>query len=188
LKGDKDVDSFGERLRRLRETKGLSVRQLAEMAEISPGFLSQIERSLAQPSIGTLRKIMDVLETSFANVLDDAPLYDTFLKKAQRKRLVHEENGHSIMITESLTPNPSLIMEPQLIVLKPKAATSPQEKRHRGEEFVYILSGNLTCQVQGKTFVLEEGDSLHIDSMTPHRYCNETDQGVELLLVNAVSR
>lgn len=132
---------IGAKIKRLRMMYGLTQQELADRVELTKGFISQLERDVASPSIATLCDILECLGTNlkefFSDERDERIVFsaeDTFEKQ-------DEKSGVSIrwLVPQSQKNR----MEPILLTLQPGAQTDLHDP-HEGEEFGYVLSGTLT--------------------------------------------
>ena len=149
---------IGLKLKELRMAKGLTQEELANRAELSKGFISQLERDLTSPSIATLVDILQCLGTNlkdfFWDVSDDQVVFhdsDYFEKE-------DTELKNKI---EWIIPNAQKnMMEPIRLTLEPGGSTYP-DIPHEGEEFGYVLSGSVTIHLGQKIFKAKKGESFY---------------------------
>ncbi len=183
---------LGQAIRNVREQRGLSLRELARRVNVSPSFVSQIELGKANPSVGTLYSLVAVLGTTLDDLIgeqpatsgpelvaaagvDDAapgtwPRVDVPVQRATgRKRL--EMSG---VIWERLTHDHDPYVDFLHVEYAPGSSSCAPDQlmRHGGREYGYLLHGRLDVQVGFETYSLGPGDSIHFDSMTPHRLSN----------------
>jgi len=161
------------RLRARRKELGLTLKDVAERCELSFSFISQIERGMTMPSITTLFLLAKALDTSVGQILNNpGPVGGMETRRRTRQPFNLGPNSASYERISAKFPgnmiNGSLITEP------PGRRTEPMS--HDGEELIFILKGELTVEVEGEVFVLEEGDSLHFDSKRSHITANHTAQ------------
>lgn len=171
---------LGERLRKIRTDRGLSINRLAEASGLTPSFISQVERSQTSPSIASLREICRVLEI---------PVFTLFLEDGEDRIVVRREERKQIKYPESsvtfelLTPDLSRKMEIVMATLKPGQSSSNTPTSHLGEEGVVVLSGETRAHIAGERYDLGEGDCIYYDSGLPHTFENIADRDVVLLFV-----
>ena len=129
---------IGSRLKELRILKGLTQEELADRAELSKGFISQVERNLTSPSIATLMDILQCLGTSVSEFFSEtAEDQVVFGQQDYFKKL----DGELLNEIQWIIPNAQKNrMEPILLTLKAGGSTCP-DNPHEGEEFGYVLSG-----------------------------------------------
>ena len=138
---------IGSKIKELRVLKGLTQEELADRAELSKGFISQLERDLTSPSIATLVDILQCLGTDLKTFFDDTEDDRVVFKKEDYFEKTDTEL-HNII--EWIIPNAQKnIMEPIRLTLEPGGSTYP-DNPHEGEEFGYVLSGSISIIVGNK--------------------------------------
>ena len=175
------VRSVGDVVRTMRARSGLTLRQVAEQTGLSPSYVSSIERSLAHPSIATLSKLAACFDTNVLSLMSDAyrPRGDPLVRATDR-RILDSEGG--VTIEDMSTEGNNL--EPLLITIQPGAG-SDGPLSHEGEEFLFVLSGEMTLRLDGtKDFVLSPGDSMAFASPRPHQFGNDGTEPVAVLWIN----
>jgi transcriptional regulator with XRE-family HTH domain len=163
---------LGARVRAEREAAGESVRGLARRLGVSPSLLSQIERGLAQPSVGTLWAIVTELGLSldalFAGEADDAER-PPLVQRAERRTAIELDGG---IRWERLTPAPDADADFAFVTYAPGGDSRADDPpaTHRGKEYGYVVSGRLAIEVGDAELELGPGDSIVFGSETPHRF------------------
>jgi len=170
--------ALGARLRRLRTQRGLSLAEVAAAVEISIGFLSALERSQMSASVGTLRRLARYYRTNILDFFDATDSNTRLVRPAQRKIL---EAGPGVRMELLAWGNKAL--EPHLFRIAPKAG-SGESYAHEGEEFLFVLRGELKIALAGEEYHLKRGDSFCFESTTPHRWKNPGRSETWLLWVN----
>jgi transcriptional regulator with XRE-family HTH domain len=165
---------IGEKIKKLRESKGISLQEAAEKSGFSSALLSQIENHLVSPPLGTLIKIskaLDVEMSYFFKDVREAPY--TIVRANERKPMsrVASKTGVKYGYSyESLAfDKKGRHMEPFLVTLEPATVKDRHSYSHEGEEFIFVLEGRMEVQLGEHTDVLEPGDSIYYDSIIPHR-------------------
>ena len=173
--------NIGERIRELREQKGLSLRKLAEMAKVSASLISQIETGRVDPSLSTLRKVALTLDVPLFLLVMEEPWEGTRLvKKKERRQVVFPNSGLDYEIIHSDLQKKMGI---HIGTLKKGGETSDEPLVHEGEECLIILDGRMKVQIGEEVIRLEPGDSLYFDSSIPHKLSNEDDQDCKFYLI-----
>lgn len=175
---DANAGVIGAQLRQLRSRRGLSLAQVAEAVGISVGFLSALERSQMSGSVGTLRKLARFYKTNILDFYEANGASGRHVRPAERKVL---EAGEGVRM--ELLAWGNTVMEPHLFRIAPEAG-SGESYTHEGEEFIYVLSGDLEITVDGEEYRLKTGDSFYFESATPHRWRNPGRKETLLLWVN----
>jgi transcriptional regulator with XRE-family HTH domain len=181
-----DYPQIGEQLRARRHELGLSLRVLADRLRVSPSLISQIERGRANPSVSTLYALVAELDVSLDELLfndrrpsarpDDAAAPPTVgpIQRANQRKRIRLASG---VLWERLTTVSEPGVEFLYVIYEVGGASSPEDayQRHSGHEWGYVLSGELRVTIGFREFVLEPGDSVSLDSTTPHRLANAGD-------------
>lgn len=169
-------DATGNQIRTTRTARGISVRELARRAGISPSLVSQVERGLTEPSISSLRRIAEALDVSIFSLLEETDgraddnrrrsVDSRIVRTGQRRRV---SLPHSGLRYELLSPDVPLRMEAWIAMLEPGASTGDTKRGHPGEEFMHVLSGGAELEYGDEAVTLRESDSVHVDGSIPHR-------------------
>lgn len=175
---DGTVGAIGARLRQLRLKKGASLEAVATSAGISIGFLSALERSHMSASVGTLRKLARYYKTNILNFYDTAEPGTHLVRPTARKVL---EAGPGVRM--ELLAWGNKVMEPHLFRIAPGAG-SGESYTHVGEEFLFVLKGQLQMFLRGEEYRLRSGDSFYFESAVPHKWANPGRNETLLLWVN----
>ena len=170
--------AIGVRLRQLRVRRQLSLAQVAKTVGISVGFLSALERSHMSASVSTLRKLARFYKTNILGFFDPAEANIRLVSPDKRKVL---EAGPGVRM--ELLAWGNTVMEPHLFRIAPQSG-SGESYTHEGEEFLYILRGELQISLEGEDYCLQPGDSFYFESATPHRWKNPGRGETWVLWVN----
>ena len=159
---------IGARLREVRRARGLSLALLAQRSGLTKGFLSEVERDLTSPSVGSLLRVCAALDLSIGELF--AAGQGPIVRAADRAPIAF--GGHGVDEFQ-LTP----AGEPRLLVLQSDIAPgggSGDEPYGLGAdaEFVHVLAGMLDVVVEGTRFRLAEGVSRTFDAAIPHTWAN----------------
>ncbi|QGP92571.1 HTH-type transcriptional regulator PuuR [Neomoorella glycerini] len=168
---------IGATIRAQRLAKGLSVRELARLTGLSPSAISQIETGKSVPNVLTLKAIAEALDISVISFLfDELDSRISLVKPDERRRLIRNSTPTGDLIEEFLTQGRNFQMEPAIIIVPP-GANSGKPISHPGEEFIYVLEGQLKYTLEGiKEYELEEGDSLYYPCTIPHSWFNPAEE------------
>jgi len=169
----------GQRFRRLRAQRRLSLAQVARATGVSVSFLSALERGQMHSSVATLRRIARFYKTSIMS------LFDT---KGETRRLIRPEHRKILEaspgVRMELLAWGNTAMEPHLFRIKP-GGSSGESYSHEGEEFLHVLRGEFEIWLnEQEHYVLKAGDSLYFQSSTPHRWKNSGRSESWILWVN----
>ena len=170
--------AIGVHLRQLRLRRSLSLAQVARRVGISVGFLSALERSHMSASVSTLRKLARFYKTNILDFFDAAESNSRLVPSGKRKVL---EAGPGVRM--ELLAWGNTVMEPHLFRVAPGAG-SGDSYTHEGEEFLYVLRGELMITLEKDEFRLKAGDSFYFESTTPHHWKNPARAETWVLWVN----
>ena len=149
---------IGLKLKELRILKGLTQEELADRAELSKGFISQLERNLTSPSIATLMDILQCLGTTLGEFFNESPEEQIVYGKADYFEKQDQELKNEI---KWIIPNAQKnVMEPIMLTLEPGGETYP-DNPHEGEEFGYILQGTVSIHLGNKIYKAKKGESFY---------------------------
>jgi transcriptional regulator with XRE-family HTH domain len=175
---------IGHDVKGLRKARSMTLSALASASGLSQGYLSQIERGLASPSVKALYSISRALGVTiswfFPAAGDDHEILRDFVVRADQRRILQFASG----ITDELL-SPNLDRQIELICCKfpPGAYSGDSSYSHTGEEAGVVLSGELELWVNEKHVVLGPGDSFAFASDIPHRYGNAGDRETVVIWV-----
>jgi transcriptional regulator with XRE-family HTH domain len=172
--------SVGNKLRMLREERGISQRELAQLSGISTNAISLIERNENSPSVSTLQSLAGALNVKMSYFFDDyAPSQVLHVKANHRPKI----SSKGVQI-EGLDGKLSYQeMEPFVVSLEPKSGSGERQVVHTGHELVYCLSGKVEYLIDGQIYSMEPGDMLLFEAHLPHLWRNVTDEAATVLLI-----
>lgn len=167
----------GSRIRKIRRRQGRTLEEIARRSGFTRSLLSKIENEKTTPPVSTLMKIADALGVNFSALLDEQKNTATVYTSAKdaRARKIETDKGYDFFTFASDRPDKS--MQPFLFVAE-KGKVVPHTLSHRGEEFIYVVSGRVRYRVGNVTYTLGTGDSLYFDSEEDHELIPETKKAV----------
>lgn len=172
--------NIGGKIKELRIMKGLTQEELADRAELSKGFISQLERDLTSPSIATLIDILTCLGTDLKEFFSDSADNQVVFKKADYFEKEDKELQNNI---KWIIPNAQKnIMEPIMLTLSEAGSTYP-DNPHEGEEFGYVLSGSVEIHIGNKVYKAKKGEAFYFEPKYKHYITSK--QGAKLLWVSS---
>ena len=180
--------SLGAKIRQHRKARDLTLTELAELCDISPSFLSQIERDQANPSIATLHTITAAFELTLATFFEEPNQGDNHrlpagtsakvVRADQRKILIYPGSG---IRNELLSPDLKRDIQMMRVVIPPGADTGDVPLSHEGEECGFVLQGQIEIWVGEEHYILGPGDTIYQTSTIPHRSRNIGDTDAIIL-------
>lgn len=171
----------GLQLRALRQKRGLSLRTLAELCDLSPNTISLIERGDSSPSVSTLHRLATALDVHITAFFEERvePVHAVLTRATERRR-----SGNAYVLLESLgTGLEEKSIEPFLVTMEPGADSGQQPIVHTGQEMVYCLQGEVEYEVAAQPYRLAVGDTLLFEAHLPHRWRNPGGSPATFLLV-----
>ncbi|MDI9484999.1 MAG: cupin domain-containing protein [Bacillota bacterium] len=173
---------IGEKIKLLRMQNNLTQEELADRAELTKGFISQVERELTSPSIATL---VDILESLGTNLQDffaqEVPEKVVFTKEDVAVKSDPELKNEIGWLVPNAQKN---AMEPILVHIEPQGQT-PLDDPHEGEEFGYVLKGQVYLHLGAKKLRVRSGESFYFSARETHYLSNSTKRPASVLWVSA---
>lgn len=171
---------LGDKIKQLRLQCDLTQEELADRCELSKGYISQLENDLTSPSIATLIDILSALGTS---------LKDFFQDEEERKIVFNEsdfiEKQTDNYVFNWLVPNAQKnMMEPMLITLLANGSTE-EDVPHEGEEFGYVLDGEIIVHLGKKKYKVKKGESFYFVADKSHYIINVKDKTAKFLWISS---
>ena len=173
-------ESLPALIKEKRKQLGMTLQELADKADLSPGFLSQAERGQTTPSLVSILKLVDALEVDISYFVTP-PEPDSLLRRADEAVRIEVDSPFSYYRVDGEVRNKKMTVI--LVEAPPHATTAPVTRGEQGEEFIYVLSGELHIQIDDKVFDLRAGDSVHLDAQSQRAISNITDSTYRCLWI-----
>ena len=173
------VSGFGEKIAKLREAQGWSLETLAEATGQTPDFVEQVESGEMSPPVSFLVRL--------AGALDIDP--GTFLHKEEQAAITDQRVQAFVKRTRSysyqtLTPGAEKShLRAFMVTIESHHAHKPVEYRHEGEEFIYVMAGDLELTLGGKIHVLKKEECIHFNSDIPHKLKSLSNEPTRCLVM-----
>lgn len=171
--------NLGEKIKEYRAMKGMTLRELAERANLSPSMMSQIEKQSVNPSVNALRNISTAL---------NVPIFKFFQEDQDKNGLIVRKGEYMTIGLvgcevqyKLLTSDTKGLLESCLMDIPAGKASSDVPRSHEGEEVAYVISGETDIELDGDTYHLCEGDAIKIPSTAPHRWINRSKKDVRII-------
>ena len=174
-------------IRKLREEKGFTLDALAKAARVTKGFLSQVENFRAMPSLPLLYKIAEALEVEPAILFSVSTKSPSFIFTRKGKGVaIEREHPESGFVYKALAKGKNTkTMEPFLLEIPARATR--KSVCTNGDEFIYILEGNIDFHLGRDIFHMKTGDSLYFEGEIPHFPENVTDKRAIMLVLYSIT-
>jgi transcriptional regulator with XRE-family HTH domain len=178
----------GEKIKELREKKGFSLKEMADLTGFSTALLSQMENHLVSPSLGTIIKLAGALGVRVGDFLGESqgePF--SIVRRDERKKVSRFASKDGVKYGYSYESlgydKKDRHMEPFIVTLEPATVKPSKTSVHEGEEFIFVLEGEMEVILGNHRDVLYPGDSIYYDSTIPHRVQCHQDKITKILAV-----
>ena len=180
------VEDVGQRIRKIREEKGLGLEELSRLTGFDVQFLSSLEKNEAQPQLGTVIKLSKALDSAFGRLVSGVgdKLYSITRKNERRivSRSTSKTSQKQVYTYKSLAPEvKGRHMEALIVQLEEDP--DKEVSVHEGEEFIFVLDGIVVLEIGDDRFELEPGDSVYYLSTTPHHIAAKMDKATILAVL-----
>lgn len=181
--------TVGKKIRAIRESKQMEMEILAERAQLSVEQVKAIEDDGPLPGLAPLIKIARVLGVRLGTFLDDQQSIGAVVCRHEDERESvrfsnHGSGGHENMIYHSLSEGKdNRHLEPFVIEILPQQNLVYELSTHEGEEFIYVLEGEVEINYGKNNYLLQKGDSIYYDSIVKHHVHGYNGQTAKILAV-----
>jgi len=172
---------IGERIKNLRQLSNLTQEELAERANLTKGFISQIERDLTSISLDSLVPILDALDENISD----------FFKEASQEKIIYHIKDRVAIEKEKIQKFELLVpgstnrrLEPILLTLR-KGESTPKEKPHEGEELGFILRGRINLRFGREILKLKRGECFYLSAEKEHWLHNSGSKEAVILWISS---
>ncbi|WP_082666246.1 cupin domain-containing protein [Aureimonas sp. AU4] len=188
LTGETDRASakLGLKLRLSRQTKGLTLKELALRAGCSESLLSKIENGKASPSLPMLHRLVEVLDTNIGRMFEEVDGEEGIVFRAGHRPLIALDplrQGEGISLERVIPYSAGHLLQCNIHHIDAGGA-SAGPIRHAGEEVGYVIAGEIELTVGERAFQLSAGDSFVFQSERPHHYRNTGAERASIFWVN----
>ena len=155
---------LGILIRKCRQQRKLTLKDLCDKAGVSVGYLSQVENGNATPSLGTMAQIANALGLRLDYFVARPRPSDLVTYAERRAKFSLSASGVTYETLSAEFPGQEL----SSFIMHCPPGFESETFQHEGEELIYILSGTIEKYLDGEIFTLQQGDSMHFNGMTPH--------------------
>lgn len=170
--------TLGQKIKTFRQESNITIPQLADMTGLSRGFISQVENDKASVSLESLQKITSALKISVKNLLEDESFPPDVIRKNQRPRIKYGDEPEVALLSTPFGRQLQLMM----VELPPGYQAGSCAHSHEGEEWIFVLSGNVKVSQGDFLAILQEGDSIHWDGSHPHLCQNASNSPAKVIV------
>ncbi|OJV38675.1 MAG: hypothetical protein BGO29_04140 [Bacteroidales bacterium 36-12] len=178
------MDRIGSRIKRKREQVGLQLNELSKKVGISSSALSQIENAKASPTISTLKRIAENLDTTVGELIGENEIESLpIIKRKEIKLLTTNEFGVDVFSLSNHGLNK--IMDTFLLRFPEQSNSSGIFDKQSGQIFCYLTNGELIFELDNQTFNIDSGDSLYFNARRNFRFSNSSKFTAELICITS---
>jgi transcriptional regulator with XRE-family HTH domain len=172
---------IGERIKNLRQMSNLTQEELAARANLTKGFISQVERDLTSISLDSLVQILEAMDENISD----------FFRETSQEKMVYREKDRVPIEKERIQRFELLVpgatnrrLEPVLLTLKQGQATA-KEKPHEGEEFGFVLQGRVSLRFGREITKLKKGECFYFWAEKEHWLENTSSRNAVILWITS---
>lgn len=173
---------IGGLIRTRRRQQNMTLQSFGALSGVSVGYLSQVERDQATPSLGTLAMMSKALKVGVEYFIATPSPQSAYTRDGQRTQF--SVDGSLIVYEQLSTEFAGSELNSFLITMLPGYRS--EIFKHQGEEFIYILEGQISQKVDDTIIIMKTGDSIHFSGSRPHSWWNETDLPAKLICTGNV--
>jgi transcriptional regulator with XRE-family HTH domain len=167
----------GALIRARRRQLGMTLQEICDAAGISLGYLSQVERDQATPSLGTLAQIARSLDVGMDYFIATPSASDALTRESEREKF--SVDGSSVLYERIATDFAGNILSSFVLNIPPGYRS--ETVSHEGEEILYVLEGTIRQRLDDEDMLMTAGDSLHFRGNRPHAWWNDSGKPARLL-------
>lgn len=167
-----NVGNIGERIKKLRTAKGMTLKEMVEYTGLSIGYLSNLERNATSPTLGALANICDALDTNLVDLLSVRVQNHMIL---HRDEMRHQDFPQQLMTADRIEFDGSR-MGAQFVTIQPGEPGETTFWRHSYAEIGTVLRGSMTVMLDGAEYHLRPGDSIAVEAKRKHSLRNDGEE------------
>jgi len=181
--------NIGEKIKQIREFKKISLEELSEKTDLEIALIRKVEEERVVPSLAPLIKIARALGVRLGTFLDDSDLLGPVVVRADEHasgaRFVSQSSGtrEHLNFLSLASDKTGRHMEPFIVEIEPSQQSDYMLSSHEGEEFIYVLEGEVEINYGKDLFQLKKGDSIYLDSIVSHNVHAGNNQPAKILAV-----
>ncbi len=170
---------FGAVVRQLREARDWSVEEMAHKTGQTPDFIDQVESDQLSPPVAFIMRMAQTMKVDPGTFLSKEE--QTAIRDRRAQALQQRTRNYSYT---TLTPEAEEShLRAFMVTIEPHLAHKPVAYKHEGEEFIYVMAGDLEFTLGSKTRVLKPGESIHFNSDVPHKLKSISNEETRCLVV-----
>lgn len=183
------IKNVGEKITSIRIQKNITVDELAERCGFTTGMMAKVEENEAIPSLGHLIKVARALGVRLGTFLDDMDQLGPVVTRSgdEKKGISFSGKNNTTRLDLNFfamaSDKSGRHMEPFLVEINPSTGSDFAQSSHEGEEFIYVLKGNIEINYGKDVYLLSEGDSIYYDSVVDHQVHAANESTAKILAV-----
>ena len=175
-----ELTKLGIRLRRLRHQRNWTLEALAKQTGISEAYLSRLEGGERQPSLSILFTLAGAYNVAISSLFEPEQTAESCVIVRAANAVIQE--GQGLLYTPLSSGNRFTSLHPMRVTVTANRQ-GDHLYQHEGEEWLYVLTGQLQLTIEDEEYFLQPGDAAHFDGRTPHRLSSVGGSDVEIILV-----
>ncbi len=184
-----ELNRIGAKIQTIRQNKKITTEELAERCGFTTKMVDKLESGETIPSLGHLIKVARTLGVRLGTFLDDLENLGPVITRKGKSRVganfstTNNEAGSGLAFHPLAGDKLGRHFEPFLIDISPSQDSATHLSAHEGEEFIYVLNGEIEISYSKETFKLSEGDSIYYDSVVEHHVHSANGLPAKILAV-----
>ena len=172
---------IGHKIQEYRRIHNITIKEFAEITNLSAGLISQLERGMGNPSLSALKSIASALKISLSSLFEEEISNESLILRREDR---NPDQKH--ILYDVLTPSPlNSSVELLLMKLKQNSTTFGDFSTHVEEELAFVLEGEVSIVFENEEFLLREGDTIRILPNRGHKFRNDKDSDVKVLFIKS---
>ena len=176
---------IGHKIQEYRRIHNITIKEFAEITNLSAGLISQLERGMGNPSLSALKSIASALKISLSSLFEEEISNESLILRREDRNTIYNPDQKHILY-DVLTPSPlNSSVELLLMKLKQNSTTFGDFSTHVEEELAFVLEGEVSIVFENEEFLLREGDTIRILPNRGHKFRNDKDIDVKVLFIKS---
>ena len=176
---------IGHKIQEYRRIHNITIKEFAEITNLSAGLISQLERGMGNPSLSALKSIASALKISLASLFEEEVSNESLILRREDRNTIYNPDQKHILY-DVLTPSPlNSSVELLLMNLSANSITYGNFSTHVEEELAFVLEGEVSIIFENEEFLLREGDTIRILPNRGHKFRNDKDSDVKVLFIKS---
>ena len=173
---------IGHKIQEYRRIHNITIKEFAEITNLSAGLISQLERGMGNPSLSALKSIASALKISLSSLFEEEISNESLILRREDRNTPDQKH----ILYDVLTPSPlNSSVELLLMKLKQNSTTFGDFSTHVEEELAFVLEGEVSIVFENEEFLLREGDTIRILPNRGHKFRNDKDSDVKVLFIKS---